>query len=95
MAADREPPTGERGSPPPPPPLPARLLALPPLVYIGTTAWLVLFGVLAVLRYGFGLGRPIWMWTALAGVALGVVGSLIMWWQRTANRRGNRGAQRM
>jgi hypothetical protein len=70
------------------------LLALPPLVWTGTAVWLVASGVLLVLRYGFDAGRPIWLWTALTGVGLGIIGLLIMWWQRTASRRGNRGAQR-
>lgn len=77
-----------------PPPLPPRLLALPPVVYVGTAAWLVACLVLLVLRYGFDLGPPIWLWTALAGSALGILGLPIMWWQRTASRRGTRGSQR-
>ncbi len=78
-----------------PPPLPDRLLALAPLVYVGTTAWLVALGVLLVGRYVFDVFPPIWLWTALAGTVLGLIGFPIMAWQRRANRRGSRGAQRI
>jgi hypothetical protein len=78
-----------------PPPLPDRLLALAPLVYVGTTAWLVALGVLLVGRYVFDVFPPIWLWTALAGTILGLIGFPIMAWQRRANRRGSRGAQRI
>ena len=79
---------------PAPPPLPARLQAVPPLIYAGTAVWFLVFAVLLVLRYGYDVGRPIWLWTALAGWILGLIGVPIMWWQRTASRRGSRGAQR-
>ena len=78
----------------PPPPLPAGLLALPPLVYTGILLWALASCVLLVLRYAFDLLPPIWLWTALSGTGLGFVGLAIMWWQRTASRRGTRGAQR-
>lgn len=94
MASELEPETPTDTQKSPPPPLPARLLALPPLIYAGTAVWFVVFCVLAVFRYGFDLGPPIWLWTALSGVALGFIGMFIMWWQRTASRRGARGAQR-
>jgi hypothetical protein len=77
-----------------PPPLPQRLLALPPVVYTGTALWLVALVVLVIARYGFDAGPPIWMWTALAGFVLGLIGLPIMVWQRRASRRGARGAQR-
>jgi hypothetical protein len=78
----------------PPPPLPQRLLALPPVVYTGTALWLVALVVLLVARYGFDALPPIWLWTALAGVVLGLIGLPVMAWQRRASRRGGRGAQR-
>ncbi|MFI7676158.1 DUF2530 domain-containing protein [Actinophytocola sp. NPDC049390] len=78
-----------------PPPLPDRLLALPPLVYVGTAAWLVALCALLVGRYVFDVFPPIWLWTALAGTILGLIGFPIMAWQRRANRRGSRGAQRI
>lgn len=79
---------------PAPPPLPDRLLALPPLVYVGTALWFVALCVLLVARYVFDAFPPIWLWTALAGTILGLIGFPIMSWQRRASRRGTRGAQR-
>ncbi|MGB3440729.1 MAG: DUF2530 domain-containing protein [Actinophytocola sp.] len=76
-----------------PPPLPERLLALLPLVYVGTGLWLVALCVLLVGRYVFDVFPPIWLWTALWGTVLGLIGFLIMAWQRHAARRGSRGAQ--
>ena len=80
-------------SPTPPPPLSDRLLALPPIVYVGTAAWFVVVCVLLVARYVFDALPPIWLWTALAGTVLGGVGMLVMAWQRRAVRRGSKGAQ--
>ena len=77
-----------------PPPLPERLLALTPLVYIGTAAWGVVVVALLIARYAFGVLPPIWLWTALAGTLLGFIGIPVMIWQRRASRRGARGAQR-
>ncbi|MGQ0837002.1 DUF2530 domain-containing protein [Actinokineospora sp.] len=79
----------------PTPPLPQRLLALGPLVYVVTGAWIVVAVVLLIARYGFDKTPPIWLWTALSGVALGIVGGLIMGWQRRASNRGDRGAQKI
>jgi hypothetical protein len=78
----------------PPPPLSPRLLALPPVVYGGTALWLVAVVVLLIARYGFDALPPIWLWTALAGFVLGLIGLPVMVWQRRASRRGARGAQR-
>ncbi|MBB4912529.1 DUF2530 domain-containing protein [Actinophytocola algeriensis] len=78
-----------------PPPLPDRLLALAPLVYVGTGLWVVLTCVLLVGHYGFEVFPPIWVWTALWGTALGLIGVPVMAWQRAASRRGSRGAQRL
>jgi hypothetical protein len=77
-----------------PPPLPPRLLALPPVVYVGTAGWLVAVVVLLVGRYVFDVFPPIWLWTALTGFGLGLIGIPVMAWQRRASRRGARGAQR-
>ena len=94
--AEPEPPTDTQKSQPlpTPPPLPDRLLALPPLVYAGTALWFLASCVLLVLQYGYHLTPPIWLWTSLAGIALGFVGMFVMWWQRSAARRGSRSAQR-
>jgi hypothetical protein len=78
----------------PPPPLPRRLLALPPVVYVATGLWLVALVALLIARYGYDALPPIWLWTALAGFSLGLVGLPVMVWQRRASRRGSRGAQR-
>ncbi len=88
-------PTDTQKSLPPPPPLPARLVALPRLIWVGTGLWFVLSCVLLILRYGYDVGPPIWLWTAVAGTTLGFVGLFVMWWQRTAATRGSRGAQRV
>jgi hypothetical protein len=77
-----------------PPPLPERLLALTPLVYIGTAVWGVLAVALLIARYAFDALPPIWLWTVLAGTVLGFIGMPVMIWQRRASRRGARGAQR-
>lgn len=74
--------------------MPPRLLALAPVVYVGTAAWFVALVVLLIARYGYDAGPPIWLWTALAGFVLGLIGIPIMLWQRRASRRGARGAQR-
>ncbi|HEU5475464.1 MAG TPA: DUF2530 domain-containing protein [Actinophytocola sp.] len=96
MASEKEHqgPTDTQKSLRPPPPLPARLLALPPLVYVGTAIWFAAAGVFAVLHYAFELVPAGWLWTALAGVFLGFIGMPIMWWQTSASRRGTRTAQR-
>ncbi|RLK59683.1 DUF2530 domain-containing protein [Actinokineospora cianjurensis] len=74
----------------PTPPLPPRLLALAPIVYVGTSTW---FAAALVL---FLLGTPsIWTWTALSGGGLGIIGALIMLWQQQARRRGSKAAQKL
>ncbi|HET9139606.1 DUF2530 domain-containing protein [Actinophytocola sp.] len=95
MASEMEPqpPTDTQKSLATPPPLPDRLLALPPLIYAATAVWALVSLVLAILRYAFDVGPPIWLWTALAGTFLGFIGMLVMWWQRSASRRGAKGAQ--
>lgn len=77
-----------------PPPLPERLLALPPLVYVGTGLWFAALCTLVIGRYAFDAFPPIWLWTAIAGTGLGLIGFPIMAWQRRASRRGAKGAQR-
>jgi len=75
--------------------LPPRLLALAPIVYVGTTLWFVALAVLVIGHYGFDVFPPIWMWTALCGSVLGLIGVPVMLWQRSASRRGSRGAQKI
>ncbi|MGH3762762.1 DUF2530 domain-containing protein [Actinophytocola sp.] len=94
MAGEAEPDARIETQKSPPPPLPQRLLALPPVVYTGTALWLVAAIVLLIARYAFDAGPPIWLWTALTGFVLGVIGIPVMAWQRRASRRGARGAQR-
>lgn len=79
----------------PPPPLPRRLLALGPIVHVGTGIWSLAAVLLAIAHYGFDRTPPIWLWTALAGTALGIVGIGIMAWQRHAAGKGAKGAQRI
>jgi hypothetical protein len=79
---------------PAPPPLPDRLIALAPLVYAGSAIWLAATVALLVARYGFDATPPIWLWTTISGVVLGAIGVVVMFWQRAASRRGNKGAQR-
>ena len=78
-----------------PPPLPDRLLALPPLVYVGVTLWGVALAVLVVGHYAFDAFPPIWVWTAMWGTGLGLIGLPVMAWQRRASKRGSRTAQRL
>ncbi|CRK61316.1 hypothetical protein [Alloactinosynnema sp. L-07] len=75
----------------PPPPLPARLLALAPIVYVGTGVW-VLAGV--VLLVADTIPR-VWLWTSVSGATLGILGILLILWQRRAARRGSKGAQKV
>ncbi len=73
---------------PQPPPLPPGLLEPWRVIAVGALAWTVVtiasFTVAALHEW-----RPI----ALAGLAVGVVGTSIFLWQRSAARRGARGAQ--
>jgi hypothetical protein len=78
----------------PTPGLPKRLTDLTPVVIAGTGLWAVALVVLLVI-YLTSAGRStLWLWTCAAGVALGFIGLGIITWQRTASRRGAKGAQR-
>ena len=59
-----------------------------PMIVIGALAWLVA-AVAAFVIPALTAWRPL----TLAGLAVGVVGTSIFLWQRTAARRGARGAQ--
>lgn len=78
--------------------------ALPPLrgaglahiVIPGTVIWFVLFVVLLFfIPTLHANGNMIWLWTALAGWVLGLIGLSIYAWQRRAARRGTRGSSQM
>ncbi len=73
---------------PQPPPLPPGLLEPWRVIAVGALAWMVVtiasFTVTALHEW-----RPI----AIAGLAVGVLGTSIFLWQRSAARRGARGAQ--
>lgn len=84
--------TGERHAPPP---LPARWVDMRPVLALGTALWFVAYCALLVARYGYHATTGIWLPTCLAGWILGVIGTAIMYWQRSAARRGARGAQRL
>ena len=63
-------------------------------MYVGTALWLLAVVALLIARYAFDALPPIWLWTALSGFVLGLIGIPVMAWQRRASRRGARGAQR-
>ncbi|MDA3648237.1 DUF2530 domain-containing protein [Saccharopolyspora indica] len=86
MAPDSE-PTPTAAGHRPVPHLPRRLADPTPVVLTGTALWLV--GTVALALSG-NLG--IEFWTCVAGVTLGVIGYGVFRWQRSAARRGSRGA---
>jgi hypothetical protein len=73
---------------PQPPELPARLLEQWPVIAAGAAAWLVAT-VLAFTVPALEGWRPV----SIAGLAVGVLGTSIFLWQRSAAQRGARGAQ--
>ncbi len=68
--------------------LPAVLLAVWPVITVGALAWLVA-AVAAFVVPTLATWRPL----TVAGLAVGVLGTIIFLWQRDAARRGSRGAQ--
>ena len=79
----------EHSAPPPAPPsLPAALLDPRPVVSAGAVLW-ALAAVAAFTISGLHSWRPI----TLAGLGVGVFGASLFLWQRSAARRGARGAQ--
>lgn len=78
-----------------PPPLPARWVDMRPVLGVGTGLWFVAWCALLVARYGYHEVTGIWLTTCLAGWILGLIGTAIMYWQRSAARRGSRTAQRL
>jgi hypothetical protein len=81
-------PARSRESSPEPPPLPARLLAVWPIIGVGALGWL-LATVAAFVVPALQNWRPI----TLAGLGTGVVGTSIFLLQLAAARRGSRSAQ--
>lgn len=71
------------------PPLPRPLANARPVVLAGTLAWFAAAAVLAITGVGGG-----WVATCLTGGGLGLLGFVIMAWQRRASQRGARGALR-
>lgn len=79
------------GAPAPLPPVKGAGLAH--VVVPGTAAWFVAFVVLLLMIPTLrDHGAMLWLWTALAGFLLGFVGLAVYGWQRSAARRGSRGA---
>lgn len=76
-----------------PPSLPRHLSDMPTVVGIGSGLWLL--GAVVLLVAWSVVGRPldVWFVTCLVGGGLGALGLGIFRWQRSAARRGARGAQ--
>ncbi|MUM03895.1 hypothetical protein B5P44_03730 [Mycobacterium sp. CBMA 213] len=72
-----------------PPPLPDRLLDPVPVIVVIAAGWLVAMA-LAFAVPALHDWRPV----TIAGLGVGVLGTSIFLWQRSAARRGARGAQR-
>jgi hypothetical protein len=73
---------------PEPPALPAVLLKPWPVIVVIAAGWLIAV-VLAFTVPGLHEWRPF----TVAGLGVGVLGTSIVLWQRSAVRRGSRGAQ--
>ena len=73
---------------PEPPALPAALLQPSPVIIVIAVGWLIA-AILAFTVAALHEWRPI----AVAGLGVGVLGTSIFLWQRSASRRGSRGAQ--
>ena len=74
--------------PPTAPALPEVLLRPWPVIYVIAAGWLVAV-ILAFTVPGLHDWRPV----TVAGLGVGVLGTSIFLWQRSAVRRGSRGAQ--
>jgi hypothetical protein len=73
---------------PEPPAMPKILLEPWPVIIVIAAGWLIAV-ILAFTVAGLHDWRPI----AVAGLGVGVLGTSIFLWQRSAARRGSRGAQ--
>lgn len=80
-----------------PPPLPrVRGAGLGHVLIPGTALWFALFVVLLFMIPTLRAHHQmLWLWTALAGWVLGLIGLSIYGWQRWAARRGTRGSSQM
>ncbi|OZM70562.1 hypothetical protein CFN78_24470 [Amycolatopsis antarctica] len=78
----------------PTPELTGKLTDLWPIVVAGNVLWFLAFAVLLTVRLVSDARPDVWMWSAAAGFLLGFLGMAIMYWQRSASRRGAKGAQR-
>ncbi|WP_111767797.1 DUF2530 domain-containing protein [Nakamurella deserti] len=77
-----------------PPPLPPIRSGVAHIVVPGTVVWFTAFVVLLFFTdFLREHDAMIWLWTCLAGGLLGVAGLGIFGWQRSAARKGRRGAQ--
>ena len=74
--------------PPAVPPLSRRLADPRPVVGVGTVAWFAAAAVLLIAG-----GPPAWVGACLTGGLLGLLGFVMIHAQRSAARRGTRGAQ--
>lgn len=80
--------SAEPGEKPPLPQLPAALLKVAPVIAVGALAWLIA-AVAAFAVPQLAGWRPV----TLAGLGVGLLGTVVFRWQRAAARRGARGAQ--
>ena len=88
MTSEPVQPSTPQAAEPEPPQLPAGLLDPWPVIVTGAALW-ALTTIAAFVVPALESWRPI----SLAGLGVGVVGTSIFLWQRTAARRGARGAQ--
>lgn len=77
-----------------PPALPKQLIDVRGFVAVGTLLWLLAAAGLFLAHLVTDRPLDIVFVTCVVGGALGFVGFAIMGWQRSALRRGSRGAQR-
>lgn len=79
-----------------PPALPTSGAGLAHIVIPATIAWFAAFVVLLFFTDSLRENDAmIWLWTCLTGGVLGLIGLGIYFWQRSAARRGTKGAQTM
>ncbi|HEY5149624.1 MAG TPA: DUF2530 domain-containing protein [Mycobacterium sp.] len=88
MPSDPVQPSPSPAAEPEPPQLPAALLDPRPVIMTGAALW-ALITIAAFVVPALQTWRPV----SLAGLGVGVLGTSIFLWQRTAARRGARGAQ--